>query len=161
MKGHDIVAVVLSLGVLVSSNSLKDHTHNIEGYRNSLQTKKTWTGPFSRYFTTDNEEQGYVNGGSLLSFGSKLKAQEKQDILDSILYAEQIANEKYDRTKYFDQWYKIYFDMLRKTTWTFGPVTFEKYDPQQSHFKLTSTAYALLAPTCTQTQREVSSHEWT
>ncbi len=109
----------------------------------------------SRYFTTNTQEQGYVNGGSLISFGSQLTAQEKSDILDSLLYAEQIADKKYDRTTYFQDWYKVYFDMLHKTTWKFEPISFEKYDSKETHFKLSSAVYTSLAATCQETQKEV------
>ena len=96
---------------------------------------------YHKYQTMSGVEQAYVNGGSLVSFGNKLQAQEKADMLDSLLYAELTANDKYDKTRDFGSWYRVYLDALRGTYWEIQILGFMPYDaPPGSQCEVDSSA---------------------
>lgn len=165
------LALLLALTAVSSSHNLLDYRHLpkinknqtvVDPSNNSISSELTEESNSSsnniyhKYLTTNNEEQGYVTGGSLVSFSNLLLAQEKADILDSLLFAELTASDSYDRTERFSDWYNLYFEVLQKTGWAITPIRFTQYDPSQSHFKLTTAIYNLLAPNCHGVQKEVS-----
>ena len=52
----------------------------------------------------DSKAQGLVGAGSLVSFTRELSGQNKEDVLNSTLFAQLAATKKYDRCKDTKQW---------------------------------------------------------
>jgi len=151
MKNLCLLVIVLTItsGLSASRQARNNPQHPaVGGYTFPLINPK--------YLINDTRSQAYVSGSSLVSFASNVTAQERSDLMDSILYAEQTANMKYDKIKNFGQWYQTYCDILRKISWDLSPVIFQKYEPKQTQFNLSSAIYALLTPTCQATQAKVS-----
>ena len=122
----------------------------------NLTQENTNSSIFGRYQTMSNREQAYVSGGSLISFDDKLLAQEKSDILDSMLYAELTAGDVYNRNNNFVSWYKLYMEVLQETGWQIAGISLAQYKaPPHTYFTLLKVVWDLLAPLCQAVQREV------
>ena len=52
----------------------------------------------------DGKAQALVDAGSLVSFTSNLKGQQKEDVLNSSLLAQLAANKRYDRFNDSENW---------------------------------------------------------
>ena len=110
-----------------------------------------------RYMTLSKTEQGYVSGGSLVSFDDQLLADEKADILDSLLFAELSASDVYDRTENFALWYHLYINVLQEIGWEIKSLGFTPYNPAtDTVFTLISRVWSFLSPLCKDVQKEVS-----
>lgn len=111
------------------------------------------SSPYSKYLTVSNKEQAYVSAGSLVSFSYRLLAQEKAD---SLLYAELVASDVYDRTEDFAKWYGVYIDTLKEIGWIISTLGFTPYyPPSDSHFTILDVVWDILAPNCKTVQKEV------
>ena len=105
-------------------------------------------GPLHVYSTRDNSEQGYVNLGALQSFTANLTAQEKEDILDSILLAQLTASRMYDRETKYTEWYAIYVKALIKLGWMVDSYRFFQYTPPRGTINLAEDTLRLIKLLC-------------
>ncbi len=157
---HSILLFFMILGAVSATPlpTLDNPSSNQErGYKLPLNTSNT-SLPSSgeRYMTVSNQEQGYVTGGSLVSFDDKLLAEEKSDILDSLLFAELSASGVYDKTASFSLWYNLYITVLQETGWDIKSLGFRRYNPAtNTPFTLISRVWNFLSPLCAAIQREV------
>ena len=60
----------------------------------------------------------YVNYGSSQAFSSSLLAQQREDVLQSTLLAQILADEQYSRED--ERWYDEHFRALRAVGWSIG-----------------------------------------
>ena len=97
----------------------------------------------------DKTEQGYVSLGSFQSFTTTLTAQEKEDIIDSVLSAQMTASRMYKREIEYSEWYKTYVRALSKLGWMIDSYRFFQYTPSDSTINLTQVTLRLLALLCT------------
>jgi hypothetical protein len=82
----------------------------------------------------DAEEAGYVNAGSLVTFGPGVSAQHKSDVLNSSLLAQLAANKKFDREKQTREWYDFYRSVFEKLGWVLRGFEFTKYETSGTDF---------------------------
>lgn len=100
------------------------------------------------YSVLDDTEQGYVNLGSLQSFTMALSAQEKEDIINSILSAQLTATRMYNRQTEYSEWYRIYVQALTKLGWMVDTYRFMDYTPTGSTINLAEATLKLLGLLC-------------
>lgn len=100
------------------------------------------------YSVLDDTEQGYVNLGSLQSFTMALSAQEKEDIINSILLAQLTATRMYNRQTEYSEWYRIYVQALTKLGWMVDTYRFMDYTPTGSTINLAEATLKLLGLLC-------------
>ena len=100
------------------------------------------------YSILDNTEQGYVNLGSLQSFTMALTAQEKEDIINSILSAQLTATHMYSRETEYSEWYRIYVQALTKLGWMVDTYRFMEYTPTGNTINLAEATLKLLGLLC-------------
>ena len=100
------------------------------------------------YSIFDDTEQGYVNLGSLQSFTMALTAQEKEDVINSILLAQLTATHMYSREKEYSEWYRIYVQALTKLGWMVDSYRFMEYTPTGSTINLAEATLKLLGLLC-------------
>ena len=100
------------------------------------------------YSVLDDTEQGYVNLGSLQSFTMALTAQEKEDIINSILLAQLTATRMYSRETEYSEWYRIYVQALTKLGWMVDTYRFMEYTPTGSTINLAEATLKLLGLLC-------------
>ena len=153
--------VVFIAAILVAGLSIIDskasYTSEVETEPLDLQLnlnisqtfKESSTKPYaSVYSTVDNTKQGFVNLGSLQSFTRYLSAQEKEDVLDSILLAQLTASHMYDRDTEYTEWYKIYVKVLIKLGWMVDTYQFFQYNPPDKTINLSEATLTLLQHYC-------------
>ena len=100
------------------------------------------------YRILDETEQGYVNLGSLQSFTMALTAQEKEDVINSILLAQLTAARMYSRETEYSEWYRIYVQALTKLGWMVDSYRFMEYTPTDSTINLAEATLKLLGLLC-------------
>lgn len=143
--------VLLSFPLLATASSLAITTTNSTSARPSNSSQ-----PPQLYMATSNQEQAYISGGSMVSFGNQLLAQEKEDILDSLLYAELTASDVYDKTANFGNWYNTYVNVLKETGWQINTLRFTPFTPPaNSYFTILNMVWDFLSPMCRNVQDEV------
>ncbi len=80
-------------------------------------------------------EQGFVCGGSTVSFTENLEGQQKIDVLNSTLFAQLVANDRYSRE--VPEWYKEYVHVLGSIGYEMeGTLEFEEYDGESPTFTM-------------------------
>jgi hypothetical protein len=82
----------------------------------------------------EGAQAGYVDAGSLVSFGPGVSAQHKNDVLNSSLLAQLAANKKFDREKQTKEWYAFYRDILERVGWVLRGFEFSKYESNGADF---------------------------
>ena len=75
-----------------------------------------------------SKEQGFVSGGSVASFTSKLSSVHRSDVLNSTLLAQLAAGKDHNWTTQTTEWYKKYVHVLGKIGWVVQDFEFEKYE---------------------------------
>ena len=157
-SSYQFSLLVLLAAAAVNSKSLprlhKTLTSPLPSHKPPQNTSLEGTGLW--YMTLSAKEQGYVAGGSLVSFDDQLVAEEKADILDTLLYAELSASDVYDKTYNFTQWYRVYVNMLEAIGWHVTSLGFTPYNPSTNSFTVTSAVWKFLAPLCKNVQKQVS-----
>ena len=76
---------------------------------------------------TDKKEQSFVDAGALVSFTSKLSAQNKEDVLNGTLLAQLAADAVAERTKQTEAWYDKYVEVLSHIGWVVQSFSFQRY----------------------------------
>ena len=95
----------------------------------------------------DYKVEGYVDGGSLVSFTSNLTGSEKTDVLLSNLFAQLAADHQYNRFTDTANWNKRYTEVLGGIGYVIqGTQTFEQYKPHSS-YTMDKAVFDLLAAT--------------
>ena len=95
--------------------------------------------PLSGGKPADYKDQGFIDGGSLVSFTEKVKRHQREDVLNSTLLAQLAADKKYDRESQTDDWYNFYVQVLIEVGWDFKRFQFDKYIAQDESFKMATT----------------------
>lgn len=65
----------------------------------------------------EGSEEAFVNNKSVVSFVSEVSAQNRQDILNSSLLAQKVADKKYPEHADMMQWYETYLNTLKQIGW--------------------------------------------
>lgn len=94
---------------------------------------------------TPDNKANYINEGSLISFVAGLSAQEKSDVLNSVLLAQRAANKKHDRYSEATAWYEAYREVLTMIGWAAGTNTFQKYTATGGTFKVENVVLEIIA----------------
>ena len=82
------------------------------------------------------KKQGFVDGGSLISFVSGITPAARHDVLNSTLLAQLAASAKYDRVKDTKDWYGFYVHVLGVLGWVMQDFEFEQYSTSGSMVKV-------------------------
>ena len=86
--------------------------------------------------STASKGQGYVDGGSLVSFVSGITPAAQSDVLNSTLLAQLAANKQHDRFKDTVEWYKSYVHVLEKVGWSMQKFHFNRYNASGATMKI-------------------------
>ena len=85
---------------------------------------------------TNNQEQSYVDAGSLVSFTNRLSTQNKEDVLNGTLLAQLAADGVADRTKQTEAWYRKYVEVLSHIGWVIQSFNFQRYTMRGESFAI-------------------------
>lgn len=96
-----------------------------------------------------------VNAGSLLSFVDGLSADEKEDVLYSIQFAQRAASKAFDRFAETRNWYRKYGEVLEALGWTTEQFAFVAKDQSEGDFRMDKEALSIISAIATQNQLAV------
>lgn len=105
----------------------------------------------------DDQPEGFVADGSLVSFVSEVTSQAREDVLNSTLLAQLAANKKYDRWKDTENWYKFYSNVLENVGWVIQSFQFSEYDAHGGTFEVDKVVLEILTAIVSQNEIAVVS----
>ncbi|TMV45113.1 hypothetical protein FE783_30090 [Paenibacillus mesophilus] len=83
-----------------------------------------------------NDSSANITAGSVISFVSGVSGQNRQDVLDSTLFAQFAANASANRETDAQTWYSTYLNTLGALAWTSQGFDFQLYGVSSSSFQL-------------------------
>lgn len=84
----------------------------------------------------DNKQEGFVLPGALTSFAENIPGLLKQDVLDSMLYAQLRADMKHNSKRETVDWYLTYMHFLSKVGFKIEDVAFKEYKTSEEKLTL-------------------------
>lgn len=93
--------------------------------------------------------QAAVNAGSILSFVEGLSAQQVEDVLFSVQFAERAADGRANRFTQTRRWYEEYVDMLQNLGWVTEQFGFTQYDQGQEDLQMDAAVIRIIASIAT------------
>jgi len=100
----------------------------------------------------EEPSQAAVVGSNLLAFAEGVSRQNKEDVMDSLLFATLVANKAFNPEKQSEQWYKQYNDVLTalgwfSTNWRYSRYysTHRRFSMEQAGLEIISSAIAAAA----------------
>ncbi|MCD1260468.1 hypothetical protein B5M42_016835 [Paenibacillus athensensis] len=131
------------LGLDVDSTAVADTTADAAGTAQSSGSG------------SDGGTSASVDGGSVVSFVAGVQDQNRQDVLDSTLFAQFAANAQYNRQTQAQQWYTVYLSTLGALAWTVQSFNFQQYQVSSSSFKLDDVVLDIMKAAFTQDEYDV------
>uniref|UniRef100_UPI00398053B2 hypothetical protein n=1 Tax=Salmonella sp. s54836 TaxID=3159673 RepID=UPI00398053B2 len=98
-----------------------------------------------QYLKAKDEKVGYVDNASIVSFTDKLDPIRSDDVLYSTLFAQLVANRKYDPYKNRAEWLKYYVHVLKTIYWVVQSDAFLEYKTSDASFSVDKVFLELLA----------------
>lgn len=109
--------------------------------------------PYPGAALVESEDQaGYVDSGSLVSFVAGLTRQQKSDTLNSTLLAQLAANKQYDRERQPREWYAYYREVLENVGWVVQEWDFTEFQTGGSTVSVYDTVIKVLGAIATGNQ---------
>ena len=105
-------------------------------------TKENTIGGFESAETA--KEEAFVNNKSVVSFVSAVSAQNRQDILNSSLLAQKVADKKYPKHEDMMQWYETYIDTLKEIGWVLEAKESAKFSTSDTIFEMEKVVVDIL-----------------
>jgi len=105
--------------------------------------------------TSTNKEQGFVNAGSLVIFVGEISSQNREDVLNSMLFAQLSADKRYDRLSETDEWYKVFVKVLQIMGLVIENVQFEEYQKIGSTVKVSEAIMEILDDTLSESEKKI------
>ena len=99
--------------------------------------------------TTDNQKQGFVDSGSLVSFTNGVKGQQKDDVLNAALFSQLAAEYQYNRETETTQWYNYYANVMEKIGWVMQDFEFQHYQAGGGKFSMDKVVIEILSAIAT------------
>jgi hypothetical protein len=90
---------------------------------------------------------GYISGGSLVAFAPGIDPQHRDDVLNSTLFAQLVANKKFKRAEQPIAWYEAYTSVLGKIGWVIQDFSFHKFDASGPTLHITDCVLQILKET--------------
>ena len=107
----------------------------------------------------EQNNQGFVDAGSLVSFTETISCVHKSDVLNSTLLAQLAADHIHNRNIHSEKWYDKYINVLGKLGWVVQDFEFERYEANAQTMKISKTiidiVQALLTPSEIETVERV------
>lgn len=94
--------------------------------------------------TEEGKAEAYVNNKSLLSFVAEVSGQLREDVLNSTLLAQRVADHFYNKPDNQGEWYKKYFEVLSNIGWSVEVTDYVKYETNENLFEMESAVIGIL-----------------
>ncbi len=105
--------------------------------------------PTAASLLSDPQESGEgagaaVAGGTLIAFAEGVSRQNKDDVMNSLLYATLAANVKYNPESQSDQWYGLFNTVLSRLGWLSTKWSYARYRATQQRFTMDEVGLEIL-----------------
>jgi hypothetical protein len=90
------------------------------------------------------ESQGAIAGGSLLAFAEGVSRQNKDDVMDSFLFATLVANKAFNPQTQSDQWYGRFNKVLATLGWLSTSWSYTRYRSTHQRFTMDQIGLEIL-----------------
>jgi len=91
-----------------------------------------------------DDTDGAVGASSLVSFVGDLSVENKQDVMNSTLFAELAANNLFDRKTQLNQWYARYLEVLNIVGWLTSGYQSSSIEDARSKGSVDNVVFAIL-----------------
>ena len=85
-----------------------------------------------------------IAGGTLIAFAEGVSRQNKDDVMNSLLYATLVANVKHNPESQSDQWYALFNTVLSKLGWLSTHWSYARYRATQQRFTMDEVGLEIL-----------------
>ena len=102
-------------------------------------------------------EQGFVNGGSLVSFTSELPPAKRSDVMNTTLLAQLHADTVCDKRKDTTRWFESYATVLERVGWNVSHFQFEEYNSSGESVKVSNAILEIAKAILSKDQLETCS----
>ena len=101
------------------------------------------------------EDQGFVDAGSLASFVSNISEQHREDVLNSTLLAQLAADHQFNRETQIEDWYGFYQNVLLQIGWDIQDFKFEEYKAPGETIQISKAIVNILSDAVTPSELSV------
>lgn len=132
----------------VSQCELADASHSMIDHLSTLNTRAARFNPMARMAPLalqETDETAAVVASNLLVFTEGMSSQNKQDVMDSVLFATLVANKQFNPEKEREQWYALFNTVLAKVGWLSTRWTNARYRATQQTLTMEQVALEILA----------------
>ena len=151
------IAVVLYfalVGCSLAAPMTTEHIMELVDFINTIPLAKPKASHFNVSYitdrtTTDNQKQGFVDSGSLVSFTDRVKGQQKDDVLNAALFSQLAAEYQYNRETQTVQWYNYYANVMEKIGWVMQDFNFQRYQVSGGKFSMDKVVIEILSAIAT------------
>ncbi len=91
----------------------------------------------------DDIVEGYINNKSIMSFVAEVPGQLRQDVLNSTLMAQRVADLEFPEADHILQWYDRYVEVLAGVGWNLEQKEFARYDSNSNLFEMDSAVVSI------------------
>lgn len=84
----------------------------------------------------ESQEESFINFKSLNSFLSGVTPQKQEDVLNSLLFAQRVAQKAFPNENQHIEWYQKYFEVLNRIGWVFENKGFTNYEVKGNQFEM-------------------------
>ncbi|MBC3956946.1 MULTISPECIES: hypothetical protein [Pseudomonas] len=124
---------------------LADCSHSLAEHVATLSAPSLLdTAPPDAEAGTAGTAEGAVVGGSLIAFAEGVSRQNKEDIMDSFLFATLVANKAFNPESQSDLWYGKFNDVLSKLGWLSTHWSYARYRAAQQRFSMDEVGLEIL-----------------
>lgn len=117
--------------------------------------RTTRSAGVARASRLDRVAEARIDAGSVVSFVDGLDAQEKDDVLFSVLLAQRGASGAHDRFTETQAWYRKYVEILENLGWATEQMAFRRYEQGDGEFRMDKEALAVIGAIATGNQLAV------
>lgn len=123
------------------SSSMIDHLSTLNAPMSRLKLMARMT-PMA---ATESDETAAVVASNLLVFTEGMSSQNKQDVMDSFLFATLVANKQFNPETEREQWYALFNNVLAKVGWLSTKWSNARYRATQQTLTMEKVALEILA----------------
>ena len=100
----------------------------------------------------DNKNQSFVNSSTIVSFTDTIKGVKKEDVMNSVLFAQLAADKKFSDHTEDRKWYAYFVKVLSKLGYILQDFEFTKYDAKGESINVETAAIEILMGIATENE---------
>ncbi|MCD5985690.1 hypothetical protein [Pseudomonas sp. CDFA 610] len=128
----------------LANYELADASLSLVEHVDALAARSASASPLSDPQEGENGAVAAVAAGTLIAFTEGVSRQNKDDVMDSLLYATLVANEKFNPELQSDLWYGLFNKVLSALGWLSTNWSYARYRATQQRFTMDEVGLEIL-----------------